>query len=55
MGVMVRGERALSGLPNPSGGRELFVLATGEMAVFGMMVNLCFGGAPLVGITAVLV
>lgn len=54
-GVLMRGERTLSGLPNPSDSGVFFVLGTGEMAAFGMMVILCFGEAPLVGMTAVLV
>lgn len=54
--VRLRGEMALSGQNTPSGDGELldFTLG-GDMDEFWMMVILCLGGAPLVGMTAVLV
>lgn len=60
--AIVKGDRALSGEHGSSDTEELLDFAVGEMDfalgdidAFWMMVILCLGGPPLVGMTAVLV
>ena len=53
--AMVKGDMAWSGLQGLSEDVEPLVFMGGVMDVFWMIVILCLGGAPLVGMTAVLV